>query len=146
MAVVSARSAVAVLLVDHQQRVLLQHRDQHAPIGPGRWSTVGGAVEAGESPADAAVRELEEETALTGQELKLWFAGDLPANAGPGTTGWHVYAGPTSATDADIIVGEGLDIRFLPPAVIAELNLVASARTLMLRFVASATYAKLARR
>jgi dihydroneopterin triphosphate diphosphatase len=32
---------------------------------PGSWETVHGHIEAGETPADAAVRELEEETGLT---------------------------------------------------------------------------------
>jgi 8-oxo-dGTP pyrophosphatase MutT (NUDIX family) len=51
--------AVSVHVRDEAGRLLLVHqrdRDQ--------WGTVGGAVEPGESPADAAVREVKEETGL----------------------------------------------------------------------------------
>jgi len=143
---VSARSAVAVLLVDRAGRVLLQLRDEHAPVGPGRWSTVGGAVEPGERPSDAAARELAEETSLVAGQLELWFAGTLRANAGPGTTAWHVYAAASSATDADIVVGEGADIRFVSPAVVAGLDLLPAAHTLVTRFLESSTYVRLGRR
>jgi len=137
---------VAVLLVDRDGRVLLQLRDEHAPVGPGRWSTVGGAVEPGERPADAAERELTEETSLVAGSLELWFAGTLPANAGPGTTAWHVYAAASSATDADVVVGEGADIRFVSPAVVAELDLLPASRFLVAQFLESSTYVRLKRR
>jgi 8-oxo-dGTP pyrophosphatase MutT (NUDIX family) len=58
------RSAARVLLVDASWRVLmLRGRD------PGRpdhryWFTVGGGLDAGETPVDGAVRELREETGL----------------------------------------------------------------------------------
>ncbi|MBT0667552.1 (deoxy)nucleoside triphosphate pyrophosphohydrolase [Novosphingobium profundi] len=51
---------VAVALVDAEGRVLLQQR----PCGTmhaGLWEFPGGKVDAGESPEDAAVREMEEE-------------------------------------------------------------------------------------
>jgi 8-oxo-dGTP pyrophosphatase MutT (NUDIX family) len=51
--------AVSVHITDDAGRLLLVHqRDRQ------QWGTVGGAVEVGESPADAAVREAEEETGL----------------------------------------------------------------------------------
>lgn len=137
---------MAVLLIDRDGRLLLQLRDDGAPVGPGRWSTVGGAVEPGERPSEAAARELAEETSLVARRLELWFAGNLPANAGPGTTAWHVYAAVSSATDADIVVGEGVDIRFVSPAVVAGLDLLPAARTLVTRFLKSSTYVRLARR
>src|ERR1051325_11254295 len=51
--------SVAGLVRDEDSRILLvQSRDDQ------RWSTPGGAVELDESPADAVVRELWEETSL----------------------------------------------------------------------------------
>ncbi len=45
-------------------RVLLQLRDLSAPVHPGEWGLFGGGVEEGESLAEAAAREFEEETGL----------------------------------------------------------------------------------
>ena len=49
--------SVAVLLTDEAGRVLLAWQAGHRT----GWSTVGGAVDPGESPAEAAVREAREE-------------------------------------------------------------------------------------
>lgn len=135
VAVVSAPSAVAVLLINGQGDVLLQLRDEHARVGPSLWCTVGGAVEPGEPPVDAAVRELAEETGLRDQLLELWWAGNLPRNAGPGVTAWHVYVGTTSASTENITVGEGADIRFVPRADVLDRPLVPSARVLLTCFL-----------
>jgi len=51
--------AVAAVVRDDQGRVLIQ-RSQH-----GVWSLPAGAIEPGESPAQAAAREVYEETGLT---------------------------------------------------------------------------------
>lgn len=58
------RRGARVLLLDDADRVLLVRG--HDVDDPGRswWFTVGGGVDAGESPHDAAVRELAEETGL----------------------------------------------------------------------------------
>ncbi|MBI2438265.1 MAG: NUDIX domain-containing protein [Lentisphaerae bacterium] len=54
----------AVVLVDAQRRLLLQHRTHDAPHFPGYWAFFGGGVEPGESLAAAARRETEEELGL----------------------------------------------------------------------------------
>src|SRR5580658_4530225 len=51
--------AVSALIVDEQNRVLL-----HRASDDGKWYTIGGAIDPGEEPADAAVREAKEETGL----------------------------------------------------------------------------------
>lgn len=56
-----ARPAVGVVPVDEAGRVLLVQQWRH-PVGKLTWSIPAGAVEPGESPADAAARELREET------------------------------------------------------------------------------------
>ncbi|GIM89528.1 NUDIX hydrolase [Paractinoplanes toevensis] len=58
------RRAARVLLVDAAGRTLLLHGGD--PARPGRrwWFTPGGGLDAGESPAEGAARELFEETGL----------------------------------------------------------------------------------
>jgi 8-oxo-dGTP diphosphatase len=51
--------AVTALIFNDQQHVLL-----HRAATDGRWYTIGGAIDPGEDPADAAVREAFEETGL----------------------------------------------------------------------------------
>lgn len=61
---VPVRSAARVLLLDEHDRLLLARG--HDVDDPGRhwWFTVGGGIDAGESPHQAAVREVAEETGL----------------------------------------------------------------------------------
>ena len=61
---VPVRSAARVLLLDEEDRLLLVRG--HDVDAPDRhwWFTVGGGIEPGESPRQAAVRELVEETGL----------------------------------------------------------------------------------
>lgn len=51
---------VAAALIDHNQNILVQQRPQGKPMA-GLWEFPGGKVEAGETPEEALVRELEEE-------------------------------------------------------------------------------------
>jgi 8-oxo-dGTP pyrophosphatase MutT (NUDIX family) len=57
--------AVAAVLRDEQGRVLIQ-RNHH-----GEWSLPAGAIEPGESPAQAAVREVYEETGLRVRAVRV---------------------------------------------------------------------------
>jgi len=58
-----------VLLFDRESRILLFLTKAPDTSGSARWLTPGGGVDPGESHADAAVRELFEETGLAGIDL-----------------------------------------------------------------------------
>jgi 8-oxo-dGTP diphosphatase len=135
-----------VLLVDQRGWVLLQERDEHAPIAPDKWSMVGGHVEDGEDFEPAAYRELEEETGLrlVPGELKLWRDEQKQWTPGQEPRRYTVWVGSTRATDADIVLGEGRQIVFVHPDDVAELDLSHSAAHYLPVFLASDEYAALA--
>jgi len=57
---------VTALIFNEQNHVLL-----HRAATDGKWYTIGGAVDPGEDPADAAVREVFEETGLRVRPLRI---------------------------------------------------------------------------
>ena len=57
--------AAGAVVLDLQRRVLLVRRGRSPSAG--EWTLPGGRVERGESPEDAVVRELHEETAVEGR-------------------------------------------------------------------------------
>lgn len=59
----------AAVIVERDGRVLLLLRSPTMEWMPGRWNLPGGHVEEGETTAQAAARELFEETGLVAQEL-----------------------------------------------------------------------------
>jgi 8-oxo-dGTP pyrophosphatase MutT (NUDIX family) len=117
----STRIAFAVL-VDERGWLLLQERDEHAPVNPDEWSFVGGAVEPGESEAEAAVRELAEETEITGVDLSHvetlhYFCDDCDEDHDVA-----LYLALTDLTDADVVCHEGRRIVFVDPRTIHTLR------------------------
>src|SRR4051794_11720409 len=58
--------AVAALVRDGEGRILLQRRSDN-----GRWNLPAGAVDPGESPADAVIREVREETGLRVRPVRV---------------------------------------------------------------------------
>ncbi len=65
-----------VWIIDSQNRVLLQRRDERKQTDPGKWDiSVAGHVSAGQTVLEAALRETEEELGLIlyPEELELVF-------------------------------------------------------------------------
>jgi 8-oxo-dGTP pyrophosphatase MutT (NUDIX family) len=123
-------SVVMVGLVDSRGWVLLQERDEHAPVEPDKWCLVGGGVEEGESPETAAYRELEEETGIVCDDLVWSGQHDLPC-AFHGRDLVDLFTARTTLTDADVVCGEGRQIVFVEPRALSTLDLTETSRTLL---------------
>jgi|GEM_PF-5393852 len=64
---VSATLVSVCFVVNGDKLLMMEHRGGFAK---GFWSVLGGRMEPGETPAQAAVRELQEESGLTATELR----------------------------------------------------------------------------
>jgi 8-oxo-dGTP diphosphatase len=81
------RIAAYALCLDEEGRILLT-RLSPEEVKRGQWTLPGGGIDFGEAPADAVLRELTEETGLTGEVISLadvqsWLRrGAIPAYPG----------------------------------------------------------------
>ncbi|MFB6158652.1 MAG: NUDIX domain-containing protein [Candidatus Nanohalobium sp.] len=66
----SGEVAAAVVYNSELQKFLLVKRAEERERYPGHWEFPSGFIEEGESPEDAALRELEEETGLKGEIIR----------------------------------------------------------------------------
>ncbi|GII80248.1 NUDIX hydrolase [Sphaerisporangium rufum] len=109
---------VGGIVMDAAGRLLLVRRGR--PPGAGLWSLPGGRVEAGESDAEALVRELAEETGLSVRPGRL--AGTV-ARPGPGGVVYEIHdyyatAAPGTPRPGDDAAAAGwfapADLAYLP--------------------------------
>jgi 8-oxo-dGTP pyrophosphatase MutT (NUDIX family) len=142
-----ARRFGCVMLVDDAGSVLLQERDEHAPIDPDRWGLSGGHLDPGEDPEAGAYRELEEETGVRLAPGTLQKFAELEVfhpNYGS-VDAIHVYVAPTALTDADIECHEGRQIVFVPPDQARDLDLTMTGVLAVPAFLDSDAYRRLLR-
>lgn len=128
---------VGIFVVDAHGRVLLQERDEHAPVAAEQWGIVGGHVEPGEEWPAAMRRELLEETGIdvAPGQLSIWYDGDH----------WQIWAGRLDLRDEDIVCGEGRQIVFVDPTALEGLDLAESTAHFLPRFLGSDLYRELTR-
>jgi 8-oxo-dGTP pyrophosphatase MutT (NUDIX family) len=142
------RRIAAVVLVDSRGWLLLQERDEHAPVDPNRWSMVGGGIDEGEADTDGALRELEEETGLTGIDLEpvdvfaFYCAGCAEQHQPQQPHHVALFLALTELSDADVECHEGRRIVFVDPATIHTLDWNRGLAVALPRIIGSRTYAR----
>jgi putative (di)nucleoside polyphosphate hydrolase len=84
------RACVGIMVLDPAGRVWIGRRPDPPtePAGPGTWwQRPHGGIDAGEDPAQAALRELEEETGMRSVDIlaesRTWLTYDLPEHLRP---------------------------------------------------------------
>jgi 8-oxo-dGTP pyrophosphatase MutT (NUDIX family) len=142
---VEPRAFGCVILVDTEGRVLLQERDEHAPIDPERWGLSGGHLEPGEGPEEGAYREVAEETGvhLEPGSLVPFDVFEVFHPAYGSVDRVHVYVGRVDLTDDDIDCREGRRIVFVEPDRARTLDLTMTAVLAVPAFLDSEHYRRL---
>ncbi len=131
-----APQGALVILQDREGRLALQLRDDwEGVLWRGCWSFFGGGVEPGETLAEAAVRELLEETGLAVEAtaLRPYLRVQSTANRRAMLHCFHLRA---DVTPAQVRVGEGAGFGFFTPAQAAGLDFVPPMRPVLGRFLA----------
>ncbi|MGA5824158.1 NUDIX domain-containing protein [Kitasatospora sp. NPDC094028] len=111
----AAEPSGAVAIITNRRGELLLHlRDDLDGVAwPGHWSLLGGGCDPGESPAEAIVRELEEEAGLAvdGGLTKLF---ETPDAHGSGQT-ITFFAAFWDGDESALPLAEGVKLQFFAP-------------------------------
>ena len=101
------KTPVALAMLQREGLWLLQLRDDDDTIiYPGHWGLFGGHLEAGETPMEAVMRELNEEICWTPQSPpQHWFSNNN------GTRMVHVFRGTLDVSIEALKLQEGQDLR-----------------------------------
>jgi len=127
------RRLTVVIVFNDDKHILMQYRGSDAPTSANQWSLPGGGIEQGETPEDAACRELLEETGLHIEKpLESLWHGTLPSISCPGTYNeWYAFTAHTHAGQEDVVVGEGEAMTFFLLQEAMKLDIPESTRYLL---------------
>jgi 8-oxo-dGTP pyrophosphatase MutT (NUDIX family) len=111
---------VNILSVNSDGRILITKRHPDKPWG-GMWETTGGAVQAGETSLQGAVRELFEETGLKAEPCKLEYFGTIIKPLTNGIRDYYLYRHDFSLSDIVLQDTETVDCRLVTPEELYEM-------------------------
>lgn len=140
------RHAAGVVPVRPGGAILLMLRDDRPDIGsPNHWSTLGGHVEPGETPEQAAWREVNEEVGRRPPALIACGFSDTPSLRAPyRTVRSHMFAARVEWTLDDLVLNEGQIVDWFTPAQLRTLPIAAPIAPAIDLVLASPAFAALA--
>ncbi|MCL2890634.1 MAG: DUF126 domain-containing protein [Methanomassiliicoccaceae archaeon] len=108
-------------------KILMLRRPDNVSSFPGMWSLAAGKIESNESPEDAAVREISEETGLTVHEPAVSLP---PIFVRENNVVWKVYPFLFLLESADVALNcENAEYKWVLPSEIEEMRTVTSTYT-----------------
>ena len=130
-----------VILVNRKGEILLLLRDDIPTIGyPNHWTIVGGCIEDGEAPEDAAFREVEEEVDVRLARVSMFRLYDIPDGHRDQPVPYYVYWSGLDKGLAELTLGEGQDMRFFSPEELSSLRIIPHEGEILRDFLASPYY------
>ena len=126
-----------VILFNREGELLLLLRDNIPTIGhPDHWNIVGGVIEEGERPEEAALRETQEEIGVRLAGMSLFRLYNIDERRVP----FYVYWSRLDKGLAELTLGEGQAMRFFPPGELSTLRIVPHEVGILQEFLASPYY------
>ncbi len=117
-----AGEASIVILINPENKVLLHLRDDIPNIiYPGYWTVPGGMKEHGETPEEAAQREVKEEIGYDVSHLTL-YATTIDSNGRNELV--SVFYGKIDKNLMELQINEGTDLQFFSPDEIKTLKII----------------------
>lgn len=127
------RGGAAIILHSGGQ-VLLQKRGGDAPRWPLMWGVFGGNFFGGESPEDAAIREVKEELGIAVPMSSLKFVHSAVVHVGERSGLAHYFSSALTVPLSDIRLTEGVGFALFEHSEIDQLSLIPHAREALVKF------------
>lgn len=108
---------VKIILLNPEGKLLLNHRDKNSQFSPNCWSLFGGKIEPEETPEQAIVREIKEETDFDLKEFSLFkkYENETPIR--------FCFVGKINKDISELTLTEGDDMGFFSLEEASSLNL-----------------------
>jgi mutator protein MutT len=124
---------VGIILVNTENKVLLQLRSKDDHLYPDCWTLPGGKVEEGESLKQAIGREVREEL---GWDLRGYgLFSTIVISDAEGTAERHIYWGKISERAEDLKLGEGAALKYFSREEVLELEVAFDLKPVIIDFL-----------